>query len=76
LDRGLNLRGLEQVARDCQNLRSEAIQVSFRAGELFGIARDESDFASARANLARNFQSKTARAAGDQSDFLFEKTGT
>ncbi len=70
LDCGLDLRGLEQVARDCQNVCSELIQVRFRALELFGVARDESHLASARANLARDFQSKATRAAGDESDFI------
>jgi hypothetical protein len=76
LNCGLNLRGLEQVARDCQNVCSQTIQLRFGAGELFGIARDKSDLSSARANLARNCQPKAARAAGDEGDFIFEKLGT
>ena len=76
LDSGLDLRGLEQVALNRQDFSSEAIQVFFRARELFGIPRDESDFSSARANLARDFQAEPARAARNESEFVFEKTGT
>ena len=70
LDGGLNLRGLEQIALNREDFGSEAIQLRFRAGEFFGIARDESDLSSARANLARDLQTKTARAAGDERDFI------
>src|SRR5437762_7133261 len=70
LDGGLNLRGLDQIALNREDFGSEVLQLRFRAGEFFGIARDESDFASARANLARDLQAKTARAAGDERDFI------
>jgi hypothetical protein len=70
LDGGLNLGGLKQVALDCQNFGGGSVQLSFGAGELFGMTRDESDFCSARANLSRDFQTKTARAAGDEGDLI------
>jgi hypothetical protein len=56
----LDLRGLEQIAWNRQDFGSEAIQVNLGARELFGIPRNESDFASARTNLARHFQPKAA----------------
>src|SRR2546421_387237 len=51
LDGGLNLRGLEQIALNRKDFGSGAIQLRFRAGEFFGIARDESDFALADPEL-------------------------
>ena len=39
LDGGLNLRGLEQIALNRKDFGSGAIQLRFRAGEFFGIAR-------------------------------------
>src|SRR3989442_12154251 len=70
LNCGLNLRVLEQVARDCQNVCSQTIQLRFCAGELFDIARVTIDLPSSRANLARNCQPKAARAAADDNDLI------
>src|SRR5437588_10716178 len=61
LNCGLNLRGLEQVARNCQNVCGQTIQLRFGARELFGIARDKSDLSSSCADLALNSQSERAR---------------
>jgi hypothetical protein len=46
------------------------IQVSFGARELFGIACNQSDLSSTRANLPGDFQAKAAGAAGDEGDFV------
>jgi hypothetical protein len=70
LDSGLDLRGLEQIALKGKDFSSEAIQVSFGARELFGIACNQSDLSSARANLPGDFQAKAAGASGDESDFV------
>src|SRR5436853_4930941 len=47
LNCGLDLRGLEQIALNRQDLGIEAIEISLGAREFFGIPRNESDFSSA-----------------------------
>src|SRR5205085_15717 len=70
LHSGLDLRGLEQIGLQRQNLSSESVQVGLGIGEFFRVPRNESDFAAARTNLARDFQTEAARATGDESDFI------
>jgi hypothetical protein len=70
LDRRLNLRRFEQIARDGQHLGAKASQIILRASELIGVARKKGDFCAAAAELARDFQSKSARAAANESDFI------
>src|SRR5205085_3209363 len=41
----LDLRGLEQIGLQRQNLSSESVQVSFGVGEFFRVPRNESDAA-------------------------------
>src|SRR5437763_1354076 len=48
LDSRLDLRGLEQIGLQRQNLSSESVQVSLGMGEFFRVPRNESDFAAAR----------------------------
>src|SRR5438093_3567847 len=60
LDCRLNLRRLEQIALDRQNISRETVQLGFRARELLRVTRDESDFSTACANLACDFQAETA----------------
>ena len=70
LDRRLNLRRLEQIARNGQHLGAKTSEIILRASELIGIARKKGDFGAAGAELTRDFQSKSARAAANQSNFI------
>jgi hypothetical protein len=72
LDGGLNLRRLEQVALKGQDVGFEASEIVFRALELCVIASEKGDFSTARANFLRDLQTKTARAATDQRNFILE----
>jgi hypothetical protein len=72
LDGGLNLRGLEQVALKGQDVGFEASELVFRVLELCLIASEKGDFSTACANLLRDLQTETARAAGDQRNFILE----
>ena len=70
LDSGLDLRRLKQITLNRENFCREAVQLRFRDREFFGIARNQSNFPSARANLARDFQAEPAGTAGNESDFV------
>ena len=70
LDSGLNLRRLKQVAGNGQYFCPESGEVTFCASKFISIARKKCDFCAAAAELARDFQSKSARAAANQGNFV------
>jgi hypothetical protein len=67
---GLNLSAIEQIALDRERFAAARIELRFCARELFGIARQQRDFAALLANLSRDDQAEAARAAGYESDFV------
>ena len=53
---------------------AESAEIGLGACELFGIAPEERNFTSARANPSRDLEAQTARAAGDESNFIFKES--
>ena len=69
LNSGLNLRGIEQIALDCEHLSAASSEIGFGPGEFSGIAGKNRNAPALFANLARYFQAESARAAGNECGF-------
>src|SRR6266513_574485 len=69
----LNLSGIEKIAFNRENFATARNKISLCTCQLIGIARNESNVASARANMSREHQSESARPAGDKNNFVVQR---
>src|ERR1700686_478503 len=70
----VDLRGIEQIARDGDYFSVATDQLFTRPRQFVLIAGEQSDARAFRAKLAREHQTETARTTGDENDFVCEGT--
>jgi hypothetical protein len=66
----LNLIAIEQIAFDCENISATGGEIGLSPGKLFRITREKGNLPSLVANMSRQHETKTARSATDEGDFV------
>jgi hypothetical protein len=70
---GLNLMAIEQIAFDRENSSAACCEIGFCASEFLWIAREESNLSAFVANVSRQHQTKSARSATDNGNFIAQR---
>jgi hypothetical protein len=70
---GVNLIAIEKIAFDGENFSVARSEIGFCAGKFLWITREESNLSALFANVSRQHETKSARSATDDGNFIAQR---